>query len=198
MSYDRYVAICNPLHYASIMDVKLQHHLVLCSWFISFVVMLCIVFYVCNLEFCGPYNIDHYFCDLSPLLQLSCSTHIIFDRIQFVLFILMVLAPFLFILFTYIAIFITIANISSTRGRHKTFSTCSSHLMVVSTYYGTLITVYMVPNRGRSNNINKAISLLYALAAPFFNPIIYSLRNKEIRRGVAKLLRQWFKKKYIC
>ncbi|KAM8972650.1 olfactory receptor 10A7-like [Pelodytes ibericus] len=184
MSYDRYLAICNPLHYISIMDLRLRVQLVFWSWLIACLVLLFTIFFVCNLQFCGPNIIDHYFCDLEPILELACSDHTIIDLTYFVLAIVLALFPFFFILYTYISIFITITQISSTRGRQKTFSTCSSHLIVVSIYYGTLIAIYMVPSTGQPFHINKVISLLYTMGTPFFNPIIYSLRNQEIKRAV--------------
>ncbi|XP_063302613.1 olfactory receptor 10A7-like [Pelobates fuscus] len=188
MSYDRYLAICDPLHYITIMDLRLRVQLALWSWLLACIVMIFIVFLICNLQFCGPHLIDHYFCDIAPILDLTCSDHQIVDFSYFILTILFALIPFSFILFTYISIFITVSQISSSSGKQKSFSTCSSHLMVVSTYYGTLITIYLVPSKGRSYNVNKVISLLYTMGTPFCNPIIYSLRNQEIKTAV----------KYIC
>ncbi|CAH2272523.1 olfactory receptor 9K2-like, partial [Pelobates cultripes] len=187
MSYDRYLAICDPLHYISIMDLKLRLKLVLLSWTLACLVMLFTVCLICNVTFCGPHIIDHYFCDIAPILELSCSDHSIIDLSYFTLAILFALIPFFLILFTYISIFITISQISSSNGKQKSFSTCSSHLMVVSTYYGTLITIYMVPSKGQSYNVNKVISLLYTVGTPFCNPIIYSLRNQEIKNEWAKI-----------
>ncbi|KAM8972628.1 olfactory receptor 226-like [Pelodytes ibericus] len=184
MSYDRYLAICNPLHYASIMDQRLCLLLVACVWFSSFLVTLFLVYLVCHLEFCGPHTIDHYFCDLAPILELSCSDPTVVELADFILAIPFALVPFFFILFTYVSISITIFGISSAIGKAKSFSTCSSHLIVVITYYGTLISVYMAPSKGKSFNINKVLSLLYTAGTPFFNPIIYSLRNQEIRKAL--------------
>ncbi|KAM4675901.1 olfactory receptor 6B1-like [Discoglossus pictus] len=187
MSYDRYLAICNPLHYNSIMDIRLRFHLVFWSWVLAFTVTLCIVLLICNLQFCGYHSIDHYFCDLKPLLELSCTDNSIVELIDFILAIPFTLFPFIFIIFTYVSIFLTILRISSITGRQKAFSTCTAHLIVVSTYYGTLVTVYMVPSKGHTLNINKIISLLYTVGTPFFNPIIYSLRNQEIKVSLIKL-----------
>ncbi|KAM4749332.1 olfactory receptor 6B1-like [Rhinophrynus dorsalis] len=187
MSYDRYLAICNPLYYSSIMDFGLFLSLVVGSWVVSFMVAFLIVLLVCNLQFCGPFTMDHYFCDLSPLLELSCSDHSIVLLVDVILSIPFTIFPFLFIMFTYISIFITILGISSDIGRRKAFSTCSSHLIVVSIFYGTLTTIYMVPSKGHPYNFNKLISLLYTTGTPFFNPIIYSLRNQEIKIALTKL-----------
>ncbi|KAM8972627.1 olfactory receptor 11L1-like [Pelodytes ibericus] len=186
MSYDRYLAICKPLHYASIMNLRLCLLLVAWSWLSALMATLFIVYLIGNLEFCGPHIIDHYFCDLAPILELSCSDPTIVELVDFISIIPFALVPFLFILFTYIFILKNIFGISTAVGKQKAFSTCSSHLIVVSTYYATLITVYMVPSEGLSFNINKVISLLYTTGTPFFNPIIYSLRNQEIRIALVK------------
>ncbi|KAM8972649.1 olfactory receptor 10A7-like [Pelodytes ibericus] len=184
MSYDRYLAICNPLHYISIMDLRLRVQLVFWSWLLACIVLSFVIFFLCSVQFCGPNTIDYYFCDIEPILELACSDHTIIDLSYFVSTILFGLIPFSYILFTYISIFITITQISSTRGRQKTFSTCSSHLIVVSIYYGTLIAIYMLPSRGQQYNIKKLLSLLYTMGTPFLNPIIYSFRNQEIKRAV--------------
>uniref|UniRef100_A0A8C5PNM8 Olfactory receptor n=1 Tax=Leptobrachium leishanense TaxID=445787 RepID=A0A8C5PNM8_9ANUR len=188
MSYDRYLAICKPLHYNAIMDLRLQVSLVVWSWFVSSVAMLCITLFIYNLEFCASSFIDHYYCELFPVLNLSCSEHAIFDLVYFLLTIAFVLFPFLIILFTYISICVTIFGISTTTGKQKSFSTCSSHLIVVSMYYVTLMTIYMTPSKGQLININKTLSLLYTTVAPFINPIIYSLRNQEIKRAFSVLI----------
>ncbi|XP_053320001.1 olfactory receptor 10A7-like [Spea bombifrons] len=188
MSYDRYLAICRPLHYTSIMDLKLQIQLVILCWFTAFPLMLPIVFLIDHLQFCGPQIIDHYFCDLAPLLELSCSDYNIVKVVDIVLGIPSALFPFCFILSTYVYIFIAIFGISSTIGRQKAFSTCSSHLTVVSTFYGTLIAIYLFPSEGQTSTENKLISLLYSVGTPFLNPIIYSLRNQEIRSILLKYI----------
>uniref|UniRef100_A0A8C5M7W9 Olfactory receptor n=1 Tax=Leptobrachium leishanense TaxID=445787 RepID=A0A8C5M7W9_9ANUR len=184
MSYDRYLAICKPLHYISIMDLKLQLLLVLLCWVLSCTVVLFVVYLLCNLRFCGPHVIDHYFCDLKPIVALSCSNHTIIDISLFIAVILFVLFPFSYLLFSYISIFITISQISSTDGKQKAFSTCSSHLIVVTMYYGSIAIIYMIPSKGQSYNVNKVILLLYTMGTPLFNPIIYSLRNQEIKNAV--------------
>ncbi|MEE6505905.1 hypothetical protein FKM82_007373 [Ascaphus truei] len=186
MSYDRYLAICNPLHYTSIMDLRLSLHLVTWSWLIAFMVILPMLIPICQLQFCGPHIIDHYFCDFDPILELSCSDTSIVKLEQIVLALPLTLLPFVFITSTYVSIFLTILRIPSTTGRQKAFSTCSSHLTVVGTYYGTIIAIYIIPSRGQSFNVNKVISLLYTVGTPLFNPIIYSLRNQEIKAALIK------------
>ncbi|XP_072259295.1 olfactory receptor 11A1-like [Pyxicephalus adspersus] len=188
MSYDRYLAICYPLHYLSIMDVQLRLHLVAWSWLLGFCLALIPGILVSTLEYCGPNLIDHFFCDLSPFLKLSCSDVDVVETEIIVFSIPIILFPFLFIMMTYINIFLTILKIPSKLGRQKAFSTCSSHLIIVCTYYGTLIIVYMVPTKGHFTGINKALSLLYIVVTPFFNPIIYSLRNKELQVAMQKMV----------
>ncbi|KAG8586084.1 hypothetical protein GDO81_005245 [Engystomops pustulosus] len=188
MSYDRYLAICKPLHYTSVMSPKLRYLLIFSSWVLSSMLVLVTLILVCNLDFCGQNAINHFFCDLAPLLELSCSyvTSVGIDII--INSVLLLLLPFLFIIISYGCIFFTIFGISSSSGRQKTFSTCSSHLVVVSTYYGSLLIIYMVPNRGHSLTANKFISLVYIVLTPLLNPMIYSLRNREIQSAVSLYL----------
>ncbi|OCT59558.1 hypothetical protein XELAEV_18000980mg [Xenopus laevis] len=188
MSYDRYLAICYPLHYVSIMDFRLCLCFSLCSWVLSFLLNSFLNFLICRLQFCGPFVIDHYFCDFSPLLELSCSDYKDVEITDMIFGIPVVLFPFCFIIYTYVSIGLAILRISSTEGRHKAFSTCSSHLIVVCTYFGTLIAVYMAPSKGHRFNMNKLLSLLYTVGTPFFNPLIYSLKNNEIKINLVKYI----------
>ncbi|XP_071972610.1 olfactory receptor 5P60-like [Engystomops pustulosus] len=190
MSYDRYLAICNPLHYIHIMDTNLCVQLVVLCWSLGFVITLVTVVMTSKQDFCGPHVIDHFFCDLVPLLKLSCSdtSPVILENI--LLATPLTLFPLAFISVTYIYIFIKIFNIPSTSGRQKTFSTCSSHLTVVGMFYGTLVSLYVVPSDGYSLNANKVLSLVYTYVTPLFNPIIYSLRNKEIQVALRRYVFQ--------
>ncbi|XP_053309902.1 olfactory receptor 11L1-like [Spea bombifrons] len=185
MSYDRYAAICNPLRYRSIMDLVICLKSVTCCWLMGFLVTLSTAIMVFRLDFCGPNVIDHFICDLTPLLKLSCSDTLFVQAAIFVLSIPIILIPFVFIITTYISIFLSILKIPSKTGRHKTFSTCSSHLTSVSVYYGTLITIYIFPNKW---NVDKALYLLYTVVTPLLNPIIYSLRNQEMWRAIEFLI----------
>ncbi|XP_031754226.1 olfactory receptor 6P1-like [Xenopus tropicalis] len=188
MAYDRYLAICSPLHYASIMGFRLCLYLSLCSWGLALIISLFMNFLTFNLQFCGPFVIDHYFCDFTPLLKLSCSDYKAVELTNIILDIPCILLPFCFIIYTYVSIGLAILRISSTEGRHKAFSTCSSHLIVVCMYYGSMIIVYMVPSKAHNFNINKILSLLYTVGTPFSNPIVYSLRNKEIKNALWKYI----------
>ncbi|XP_068129364.1 olfactory receptor 1468-like [Hyperolius riggenbachi] len=186
MSYDRYVAICSPLHYASTMNQALCLKLVLASWLISSIIPLIITFGVRQLQFCGPNTIDHFFCDLNSLVKLSCSDVTTVQMEITFLSIPVVIIPFIVIVLSYTRILLTILKISSLSGRQKAFSTCSSHLTIVSIFYGTLFGMYVLPNEGLSQTMNKAMSMLYTVLTPFLNPFIYSLRNKDIKEAMRK------------
>ncbi|KAG8451405.1 hypothetical protein GDO86_003570 [Hymenochirus boettgeri] len=190
MSYDRYLAICNPLRYNAIMDFRFCLQVAIVSWAFSFISTLIVIIQICVLRFCGTNIIDHYYCDLMPLLEHSCSD-VSFVKVQiFVFSIPIALFPFVFIILTYLRIALAILKIPSSTGKQKAFSTCSSHLIVVCTYYSTLITIYVIPSRGASQNLNKFLSLLYTVLTPLINPIIYTLRNKEIRSFIKNALQK--------
>ncbi|XP_063785589.1 olfactory receptor 6X1-like [Pseudophryne corroboree] len=186
MSYDRYLAICDPLHYASIMNNRLPHYLTALSWMIGFIIALINNFILMEINFCGPNIIDHYFCDVPPLLELSCSdTSLMENAISSITII--GLLQLCFVIVTYICIFISIIRISSSTGRQKAFSTCSSHLTVVCMYYGTLISINITPSRGYSLNLKKYLSLLNTVLTPLLNPLIYSLRNNDIKKAIGRI-----------
>ncbi|XP_066445774.1 olfactory receptor 11L1-like [Eleutherodactylus coqui] len=188
MSYDRYLAICKPLHYISMMSVKLRYSLVISSWVLGLMLIFITVLFVNDLDFCGPNVINHFFCDFAPLLELSCSDTMDVVIDMFVLSFPIVVVPFLFVIISYNFIFRTIFRIPSISGRQKTFSTCSSHLVVVSTYYGSMLIIYMVPYRGHLIPANQYISLAYIVLTPLLNPVIYSLRNKDIQSSIIYLI----------
>nr|DBA29663.1 TPA: hypothetical protein GDO54_005727 [Pyxicephalus adspersus] len=187
MSYDRYLAICNPLHYMSIMNELFCIKLIIIAWFLSFCSMLTATVTVSFLDFCGPNIIDHFFCDFSPVLSLSCSEtfwvqfEIIVNSVPFLFL------PFFIIIISYGYIIFTILKIPSSTGKQKAFSTCSSHLTVVCIFYITLIVIYDLPTSGQSLTISKLASLLYTMGTPLMNPIIYSLRNRDIKIAFAEL-----------
>ncbi|KAM4749380.1 olfactory receptor 10A3-like [Rhinophrynus dorsalis] len=181
MAFDRYLAICNPLRYSSIMNFRICNNLVLCSWLSGFIFMISLTVTVFSLQFCGSNIIDHIFCDLAPILQIASSDTSIVETEALFVTISLALFPFLIIIISYSCIFFTILRIPSVTGRQKAFSTCSSHLTSVNTYFGTLLTIYLTPSHGHSSNGNKILSLLYIIGTPLFNPIIYSLRNQEMK-----------------
>ncbi|XP_077327822.1 olfactory receptor 6P1-like [Lithobates pipiens] len=196
MSYDQYLAICDPLHYASIMAFPLHYYLAIWSWSMGFVIAIITNFLLLQVRLCGPNVIDHFFCDLSPLLGISCSDSSAVQIAVSVVAGVIGLLQLLFVLVTYICIFKAIFQISTTAGRKRAFSTCGAHLSVVCTYYGSLISLNLVPSKGYSSNLKKALSVLNTVLTPLFNPIIYSLRNKELQEALRQLtfLRKHFKK----
>ncbi|XP_077314575.1 olfactory receptor 5V1-like [Lithobates pipiens] len=186
MSYDRYLAICNPLRYTSTMRHGVCLKFVGSSWLVGLLVNLNTCLMLFSSDFCGPNIIDHFICELDPLLKLSCSNTSMLETLILILSIPIIVIPFVFIIVTYVWIFLTVLKIPSSTGRQKTFSTCSSHLTSVSTYYGTLTAIYVVPNRDHA--LSKALYVLYTVVTPLFNPVIYSLRNQDIRKAFEMLL----------
>ncbi|XP_060111178.1 olfactory receptor 10A7-like [Heteronotia binoei] len=187
MSYDRYLAVCKPLHYTTLMNGRLCLHLAAISWISGILVSTSTTFSVTSLSFCGPNEIDHYLCDLSPVIkEISCSDTSIVEMTAFIFACAFTLPPFLLTLTSYTLIIVTILRIPSTIGRQKTFSTCSSHLTVVALFYGTLMLVYMLPRSRNLRYVKKVFSLFYTVLTPMVNPLIYSLRNKEVKKAMQK------------
>ncbi|KAM3924553.1 olfactory receptor 11H4-like [Leptodactylus fuscus] len=188
MSYDRYVAICNPLRYTSIMTNGFCFKLVAMCWFLAFFFLFFMTISPSKLHFCGPNIIDHLFCDLVPFLELSCSdTFIVYLEI-YIMGAPTILIPTIIIVLSYTSIVRAVLRIPSSTGRQKAFSTCSSHLIVVSIFYGTIFIVYVFPKKGQTSTISKIISLLYTVLTPLINPIIYSLRNNDIKKAVKETI----------
>ncbi|CAM5097899.1 unnamed protein product, partial [Natator depressus] len=186
MSYDRYLAICKPLHYSTLMNTRVCLHLAAGSWLNGFLALTIFVLFLSQLIFCGPNEIDHFYCDPLPLIELSCShTHQVILA-DFILSCIFTLPPFLLTLTSYMCIIATILRIPSTTGRQKAFSTCSSHLIVVTIFYGTLMIVYLLPKHDTLRDLNKVVSLSYTVLTPLVNPLIYSLRNREVKEALSK------------
>ncbi|XP_075061733.1 olfactory receptor 6B1-like [Mixophyes fleayi] len=182
MSYDRYVAICSPLHYNTIVTRIFCVKSIIIIWLLSFLITIMDLNSMFSLHFCGLNVIDHFYCDYEPILQLSCSDMSIIHIQTFVMVALIIFAPFIIIVMSYVYIVFTILKIPSFTGRQKAFSTCSSHLIVVSIFYGTLIVVYGFPTR-QLWIISKILSLFYTVITPLLNPIIYTFRNKDFKEA---------------
>ncbi|XP_027714464.1 olfactory receptor 10AG1-like [Vombatus ursinus] len=188
MAYDRYVAICKPLYYPLIMNHKVCVQLVVASWMIGVPVLIEQTYQIFSLNFCGPNKINHIFCDAPPLFKLACGDTYKIEISVHVVAQLFILTPFLLILASYVKIITTILKLSSTSGRSKAFSTCFSHLMVVGLFYGSGSIVYFQPKSGHSAGSVKVFALFYTTVTPMFNPLIYSLRNKDVIAALRKLL----------
>uniref|UniRef100_A0A8D1DQF7 Olfactory receptor 1J4-like n=1 Tax=Sus scrofa TaxID=9823 RepID=A0A8D1DQF7_PIG len=187
MAYDRYVAICHPLHYTTIMRGGLCTLLVTVSWFLSCAVALCHTLLLAQLSFCAHNNIPHYFCDLGALLKLSCSDTSINELVIFTVGLAVITLPLVCILVSYGCIGATILKVPSTKDIWKSLSTCGSHLSVVSLYYGTIIGLYFVPSSSTSSDKDIVASVMYTVVTPLLNPFIYSLRNRDMKGALGKL-----------
>ncbi|XP_015674581.1 olfactory receptor 10A4-like [Protobothrops mucrosquamatus] len=186
MAYDRYIAICKPLQYPYIMNLRECANLAAVSWAIGVSVGLGQSISIFTLPFCGSNRIRHFFCDIMPVLRLASSNTYKNQVAIVTLTVLFVLVPLLLILFSYILIISTILTMPLAKTRRKAFSTCSSHLTVVCIFYGTCIVTYMRPNSEYSMDSSRFLALLYTVVTPSLNPIIYSLRNKEIKAAFMK------------
>ncbi|XP_008065264.1 olfactory receptor 10A4-like [Carlito syrichta] len=189
MSYDRYIAICNPLHYDSIMDHWGCLQLAGASWMAGFLAPILLMVFIFRLTFCSVNVIDHFFCDLKPIMKLTCTNTQAVEMTSFICTSLFALGPFLLTLASYTCIVTTILRAPSATGKQRAFSTCSSHLTVVSLYYGTLGIVYGFPSRPQYKDLLKLLSLLYTVLTPALNPIIYTLRNKDVKVALRKLVK---------
>ncbi|OCT72851.1 olfactory receptor 5V1 [Xenopus laevis] len=188
MAYDRYVAICKPLHYSTIMNRKLCFHLVAGSWVCGFLNSFLHTVITSQLYFCEIRYINHFFCDVPPLLKASCTDTLTSKILLYVVNIFLGMIPFVFVIISYIYIISTIMNIRSAAGRRKAFSTCSSHLIVVTVFYVSGNYNYIGPTPGDSFDTERMSSILYSILTPLFNPIIYCFRNKEVKRALKKKL----------
>ncbi|XP_018415331.1 PREDICTED: olfactory receptor 11L1-like [Nanorana parkeri] len=197
MSYDRYLAICKPLNYMSIMKHTFCMKLAGISWLLSLYVMFICTMTTITLDYCGPNIIDHFFCDAAPLLKLSCSDTSKVEKTRMFLVIPILFLPFSFIVVSYTFVIIAIMKIPSTTGKQKAFSTCTSHLTVVCIFYISLISMYGFPSTVQSFTLRKILSMLYTVGTPLINPIIYSLRNKDIKVAYDKFIKNFVHFNYL-
>uniref|UniRef100_A0A8D2E457 Olfactory receptor n=1 Tax=Sciurus vulgaris TaxID=55149 RepID=A0A8D2E457_SCIVU len=189
MAYDRYVAICHPLHYTAIMNSQLCGSLVLVSWILSLLHALLESLMVLRLSFCTNLEIPHFFCELNQVVQLSCSDTFLNDVVMYIVSVLLGGGPIAGILYSYSKIVSSIRKISSIQGKYKAFSTCASHLSVVSLFYCTGVGVYLSSGVTHSSHSSAIASVLYTVVTPMLKPFIYSLRNKDVKRALRRSLR---------
>nr|NP_001375671.2 olfactory receptor family 10 subfamily A member 5E [Canis lupus familiaris] len=186
MAYDRYVAICSPLHYPVIMNQRTRAKLTVASWLPGFPVATVQTTWLFSFPFCGTNKVNHFFCDSPPVLRLVCADTTLFEIYAIVGTILVIMTPCLLILCSYTRIAAAILKIPSAKGKHKAFSTCSSHLLVVSLFYVSLSLTYFRPKSNNSPESKKLLSLSYTVVTPMLNPIIYSLRNDEVKNALGR------------
>ncbi|XP_008586986.1 PREDICTED: olfactory receptor 6C2-like [Galeopterus variegatus] len=183
MSCDRYVAICKPLHYMIIMNSRVCNNCILSCWLAALIIILPPISLGLGLEFCDSNIIDHFCCDASPILKISCSDTWLIEQMVIVCAVLTFIITLLCIVLSYIYIIKTILRFPSAQQRKKAFSTCSSHMIVVSITYGSCIFIYVKPSAKDEVTINKGISLLIISVSPVLNPFIYTLRNKQVKQA---------------
>lgn len=188
MAYDRYTAISSPLLYTAIMSQGLCTHMVIGAYFSGFLSSLIQACSIFQLHFCGPNIINHFFCDLPPVLALSCSDTFLSQVVNFLVVVTIGGTSFLILVISYSYIVAAVLKIHSVEGQRKAFNTCASHLMVVTLLFGTALFMYLRPSSSYSLGRDKVVSVFYSLVIPMLNPLIYSLRNKEIKDALWKLL----------
>ncbi|XP_004714038.1 olfactory receptor 2A1/2A42-like [Echinops telfairi] len=188
MSYDRYVAICHPLRYSAIMSWKVCISLVVTSWSCGFFLALLHVSLTLRLPFCGPHEINHFFCEIMSLLKLACGDTSLNQVVILVACVFTLVGPLFLVMVSYTRILVAILRIQSGEGCRKAFSTCSSHLCVVGLFFGSAIVMYMSPKSSHPEEQQKVLFLFYSLFNPMLNPLIYSLRNAEVKGALRRVL----------
>nr|DBA30210.1 TPA: hypothetical protein GDO54_006223 [Pyxicephalus adspersus] len=193
MSYDRYVAICKSLHYPLLMKKRNCNFIVAGSWASAYSTSLFVTTVASNIPFCGLKVIDQLYCDIKPMLKISCGNTLPFQVVVYFETFLMGICPFVSITLSYIKIISTILAVHRKGKRKKAFSTCTSHLTVIAIFYGTIFFVYMVPTSADFRNVNQIFSALFLVVIPTLNPLIYSLRNNDIKCALRKKCNMLFK-----
>nr|XP_008519247.1 PREDICTED: LOW QUALITY PROTEIN: olfactory receptor 6C76-like [Equus przewalskii] len=199
MSYDRYVAICKPLHYTTIMNSRVCNQLVISSWLAGFLIIFPPVIMGLQLDFCDSNIIDHFTCDSSPMLLISCTDTAFLELMGFFLAVFTLMVTLTLVIFSYVFILKTVLRIPSAEQRKKAFSTCSSHMIVVSISYGSCIfmyvKMYVKTSAKEGMALTKGIAVLNTSVAPMLNPFIYSLRNQQVKQSFKNLVKKCFSNK---
>ncbi|XP_013221192.2 olfactory receptor 11G2 [Ictidomys tridecemlineatus] len=188
MAFDRYLAICRPLRYPAIMTRHLCTNLVVSCWILGFLWFLIPIIIISQMSFCGSRTIDHFLCDPGPLLALTCKRALLIELVFSSLSPLPLVIPFLFIMGSYILVLRAVLKVPSAAGKRKAFSTCGSHLAVVSLFYGSVLVMYGSPTSEHEAGMQKIVTLFYSVLTPLLNPVIYSLRNKDMKKALQKFL----------
>ncbi|XP_047405740.1 olfactory receptor 6C76-like [Sciurus carolinensis] len=196
MSYDRYVAICKPLHYTTIMSTRICSLLVISSWLAGFLIIFPPVIIGLQLDFCDSNIVDHFTCDSSPLLLISCTDTYFLELLAFILAVLTLITTLTLVILSYVFIIRTILRIPSAEQRKKAFSTCSSHMIVVSISYGSCIFMYVKTSAKEGEALTKGIAVLNTSVAPMLNPFIYSLRNQQVKQSFKNMVKRCLSSKF--
>ncbi|XP_077317142.1 olfactory receptor 11L1-like [Lithobates pipiens] len=188
MAFDRYLAICNPLRYPSIMNGQVCLQATITCWSVAFISVFFLVLLISHLTFCAPTVINHFFCDIPPVLKLSCQNPFLAEIVVFFFACAIILTSLLLTVVSYVLIVSSIIKIPSTKGRKKAFSTCASHFTVVIILYGTVIFIYVRPSVSYPMDVNKVLGVFNTVVTPLLNPIIYCLRNKDVKEAIKKVM----------
>lgn len=188
MAFDRYLAICNPLRYPSIMNGQVCIQATITCWLVAFISVFFLALLISRLTFCKPTIINHFFCDIPPLLKLSCHDTFLEEIVVFFFACSIILTSLLLTVVSYVLIISSILKIPSTKGRKKAFSTCASHFTVVIILYGTVIFIYVRPSLSYPMDVNKVLGVFNTVVTPLLNPIIYCLRNKDVKEALKKVM----------
>ncbi|XP_012383526.2 olfactory receptor 6C2-like [Dasypus novemcinctus] len=190
MSYDRYIAICKPLHYMTIMNQKVCKRLIFCCWVITLLIIFPPLTLGLDLEFCDSNIIDHFICDANPILKISCSDTLFIEEILIGCSVLILIVTLMCVVLSYMYILRTILRFPSAQQRTKALSTCTSHMVVVSITYGSCIFIYIKPSAKDYMDINKGVTILTTSISPMLNPFIYTLRNKQVKQAFNDLMKR--------
>uniref|UniRef100_A0A5F8H8H7 Olfactory receptor n=1 Tax=Monodelphis domestica TaxID=13616 RepID=A0A5F8H8H7_MONDO len=188
MAYDRYLAICHPLHYPTKMTLQHCYTLMSVCWVLGFLSYFLSTVQLSQLTFCGPNIIDHFICDIDPLMALSCAPDPTTEILFYIISSLIIFLTIIYLFGSYILLLRAMLRVPSAAGRRKAFSTCGSHLAVVCLFFGSLMIMYVSPTSDNSGEVQKIITLFYTVVTPFLNPLIYSLRNKEMKAALRKVI----------
>ncbi|XP_075768391.1 olfactory receptor 6F1-like [Pelodiscus sinensis] len=189
MAYDRYLAICYPLRYSTIMNRSLSVQLAIGSWVSGFLVIALLVSLISQLSFCGPNVIDHFYCEMDSLIVLSCTDISTIEMLGLTISVIVILGSWVITLLSYVYIISTVLRIPSTKGRQKAFSTCSSHLAIVLLLYVSTVLLFVKPSVRHSLELTKTVNIINGIITPLLNPFIYALRNKEMKEAMQNILR---------
>ncbi|XP_062993214.1 olfactory receptor 6X1-like [Elgaria multicarinata webbii] len=184
MAFDRYLAICKPLQYRMIMTKHVCIQMSLATWYVAFIFMFFPSLYVWRMPFCGPNIVDHFYCDIGPILNLACTDTHLMESLGLLSSVLIVITTLILIIVSYIFIISSILHIPSAVGQKRAFSTCTSHLTVVSILYGALVFMYVRPNVHSSSRLTRVLAVLNTILTPMLNPFIYTIRNKDVKEAV--------------